>query len=131
MTTIKVMIALMMMVMFVINGYCADSDDQKPQPDPITITIVGRVVDVSCYVANNNDWEDKTCAINSLKVGQPAGILEESTGKLYIIAKTQGTNTNLAAELLPYAAEKVRVKGILNTRGGVKTIDIMEIEKEE
>jgi len=109
-------------------GICANSENNTA--DSKMTTIVGKIIDVSCYVANtNNDWENKECVVNFLKVGQPAGILEEGSGKLYIVAKTEGYAVNLAAKLIPYAAEKVRVKGIVNTRAGVNTIDIREIER--
>ena len=121
-------LAMFSVVLIASCGICANSKDNMT--DPKITTIVGKIIDVSCYVSHaNNDWKDKECVVNFLKVGQPAGILEEGSGKLYIVAKTEDYTVNLAAKLIPYAAEKVRVKGIVNTRAGVNTIDIREIEK--
>ena len=93
-------------------------------------TIRGEVIDVSCYVSHEARGEaHKDCAVACMKAGQPAGILEESTGKVYVAAKEEDHLTNPNIELIPYAAKMVEVKGIVNERGGVATIDIKEIKE--
>ncbi|MFH1063376.1 MAG: hypothetical protein V1747_10925 [Candidatus Omnitrophota bacterium] len=127
MKILSVFFLAVLSILLVNYAICADFNTSETNSN--LTTIVGKIIDVSCYVENSSkDWENKACVVNVLKVGQPAGILEENTNKLYIISKTPGHAVNLAAELIPYAAEKVRVKGIVNSRGGVNTIDIREIE---
>lgn len=93
-------------------------------------TIKGEVIDVSCYVAEGAKGDaHKECAIACIKAGQPAGILEEGTGKVYVAAKEEDHMKNPGIELLPYAAKMVEVKGSVNERGGVATIDVKEIKE--
>ncbi|OIO36671.1 MAG: hypothetical protein AUJ74_01055 [Candidatus Omnitrophica bacterium CG1_02_44_16] len=93
-------------------------------------TIKGEVIDVSCYVAAGAKGEaHKECAIACIKAGQPAGILEEITGKVYIAAKEEDHMNNPGAELLPYVAKMVEVKGDVKERGGVAIVDVKEIKE--
>jgi len=93
-------------------------------------TIKGEVIDVSCYVAEGAKGDaHKECAIACIKAGQPAGILEEGTGKVYIAAKEEDHMKNPGTELLPYVAKMVEVKGNVNERGTVAIIDVKEIKE--
>ena len=93
-------------------------------------TIKGEVIDVSCYVAEGaKGGAHKECAIACIKAGQPAGILEEGTGKVYIAAKEEDHMKNPGTELLPYVAKMVEVRGRVKERGGAATIDIKEIKE--
>ncbi|MDO8489505.1 MAG: hypothetical protein Q7S42_05290 [Candidatus Omnitrophota bacterium] len=95
-------------------------------------TIKGEVIDVSCYVAEGAKGDaHKECAIVCIKAGQPAGILEEGTGKVYVAAKEEDHMKNSGTELLPYVAKMVEVKGSVSERGGVATIDVKEIKEIE
>jgi hypothetical protein len=95
-----------------------------------TKTIKGEVVDVSCYVAEGAKGEDhETCALACLQAGEPAGILEEGTGKVYVVITMD--HSNPATKVIPYVAKMVEVKGSVSERGGISTIDIKEIKKLE
>jgi hypothetical protein len=122
---IILVMAFMLVLSIGQNVYCQENMSSLKKQ-----IIIGRVIDVSCYITgDNDDWADKQCVIAYLKVGQPAGILEEGTNKLYIVAKTQGPMTNLAAQLIPYAGDMVRIEGVVHNRAGISTIDIHRIEK--
>lgn len=91
-------------------------------------TIRGEVIDVSCYVIEGaRGDEHKSCALACLRAGEPAGILEEGTGKIYIIITED--HTNPAKKVLPYVAKVVEVTGTINERGGINTIDIQDINE--
>ncbi len=93
-------------------------------------TIKGEVVDVSCYVAMGAKGEDhKTCALNCLKAGEPAGIVEEKTGDIYLVVNTEDHAVNPSQKVMPYVAKKVEATGTVNEKGGVKTIDIKDIKE--
>lgn len=95
-------------------------------------TIKGEVIDVSCYAAEGAKGDaHKDCAIACIKAGQPAGILEDGTGKVYIAAKEDDHMKNPGTELLPFVAKMVEIKGKVNERGGVATIDVKEIKETE
>jgi hypothetical protein len=92
-------------------------------------TIKGEVIDVSCYVAAGAKGMDhRTCAIDCLKAGEPAGILEEGTNKVYLVV-TEDHATNPATKVLPFVAKMVEATGTVSERGGLSTIDIKEIKE--
>lgn len=92
-------------------------------------TIKGEVIDVSCYVAAGaKGQEHKSCALACLEAGEPAGILEERTGKVFI-AVTSDHMTNPSKKMAPYAAKNVEVTGTVSERGGITTIDVQEIKE--
>lgn len=91
-------------------------------------TIKGEVVDVSCYVAEGaKGAEHETCALACLQAGEPAGILEEGTGKVYIVVT--GDHSNPAKKVIPFVAKMVEATGTINAKGGIETIDIKEIKE--
>ncbi|MFA5008482.1 MAG: hypothetical protein WC546_04610 [Candidatus Omnitrophota bacterium] len=94
-------------------------------------TITGEVIDVSCYVvAGAKGMEHKDCGIACLKVGEPAGILEEATGKVYLVI-TEDHKTRPQDKVLPCVAKMVEVKGNVSERSGIGVIDIKEIKEIE
>jgi hypothetical protein len=96
-----------------------------------TKTVKGEVIDVSCYVAAGVKGEDhKTCALACLEAGEPAGILEEGTGKVYLVV-SEDHMTNPSKKMLPYVAKIVEATGTVNERGGITTIDIKDIKEVE
>lgn len=95
-----------------------------------TKTIKGEVIDVSCYVsAGATGASHETCALACLQAGEPAGILEEGTGNVYVVITED--HSNPATKVIPYVAKMVEVKGTVNEKGGVRTINIKEIKKIE
>jgi hypothetical protein len=92
-------------------------------------TIVGDVIDVSCYVAAGaKGGKHMMCATGCLKTGEPAGILEEKTGKVYLVV-TNDHVTNPNIKVLPLAGKAVEVSGDVNERDGLATIDIKDIKE--
>lgn len=92
-------------------------------------TIKGEVIDVSCYASAGAMGEGhKTCALACLKAGEPAGILEEKTGKVYVVV-TMDHMSNPATKVMPFVAKMVEVTGSVNEKGGVSTVDIKDIKE--
>lgn len=92
-------------------------------------TIKGEVIDISCYVpAGAKGEEHKACALACLKAGEPAGILEDGTGKVYIVVTGDHT-TNPSAKVLPFAAKMVEVTGSVSEKDGLSVIDIKDIKE--
>ena len=82
-----------------------------------------------CYVtAGAKGADHKTCALACIQAGEPAGILEEGTGKVYVVI-AEDHSTNPSKEILPYLAKMVEVTGTVNERGGISTIDIKDIKE--
>lgn len=92
-------------------------------------TITGEVIDVSCYVASGaKGMEHKDCAVTCLKAGEPAGILDEATGKVYLVI-TEDHKTKPQDVVMPYVAKMVEAKGNASERSGLNVIDIKEIKE--
>jgi hypothetical protein len=92
-------------------------------------TIKGEVVDVSCYVAAGARGADhKTCALSCLQAGEPAGIVEDKTGNLYVVV-TEDHSTNPSQKMIPYVAKMVEATGTISEKGGIRTIDIKDIKE--
>lgn len=110
---------ILIMVLVLISFGLAFSEEVK--------TIKGEVVDLSCYIAEGEKGDThKDCAIACIKAGEPAGILEEKTGKVYLVVTDD--HSNPAPKVLPYVAKIVEVTGTVSERGGVTAIAIKDIK---
>lgn len=95
------------------------------------IELEGEVVDSWCYssgvMGEGRGEKHRKCGRLCVGGGVTAGILTDD-GTLYIAAKHQAYN-GCAGLLLPYVADRVRVKGWLSERGGVKLLKILKVER--
>ena len=102
---------------------------QKTNTQPIEME--GEVIDTWCYVSGvmgpGRGPEHEKCGRLCVGGGVTAGILDDK-GNVYIAAKHQGYK-GCAGLLLPYVAKRVRVKGWLAERGGVKLLKIRTVEE--
>lgn len=113
-----VLIALLASVI-VVSGMTVLSAQDKKASDKTSIT--GEVVDTACYMTRGAKGEKhKACAISCAKRGNPLGILENGTDKLFISLKPN-------EDLLAHMAEMVTVMGTVVEKGGVRGIDISKV----
>lgn len=94
-------------------------------------TIQGIVIDIGSYVqyGMKPDTEDrKGIAEASAKAGNPLGILEQKTGKVYIVTMNQ-QNTGPNTTLQPYLGIKIFAKGKVYKRGSVQIFLLSDIGK--
>jgi hypothetical protein len=94
------------------------------------VTVVGEIVDWNCYKKGekNKGAAHKACAIQCAKAGAPLGIVEEKTGTVYKLAGASWT-ANKNEKLIPFVAERVRIKGTVEEKDGEKVLTILSIEK--
>lgn len=93
-------------------------------------TIRGEVVGVACYTDSQqresaNVDAQTSCSLSALKAGEPAGIVDQKTGKLYIAIS--GDGSNVSDKLLPNVAKLVEVTGTVKEKEGVNTITVSEV----
>ncbi len=94
--------------------------EKKPTMTPKEITMIGKVVDLQCFMSENYPSSDHTaCTRNCIRAGVPTA-LETATG-LYILSQGE---KGAASLLAPFAFEHVEVKGKLYEKHGVKYIDV-------
>ena len=112
------------------NGIVAPVRDSKtPTAVKITrgATIRGEVVDIVCYTRHNSRGEDHAkCALYCSEQGIPLGILDETSGDIYLPLPEGHTDPNKV--LVDYIAREVAATGTVYERGGLKQIEIEKIE---
>lgn len=94
-------------------------------------TIRGEVVGVVCYTnpirqEGANVDAQTSCSLSALKAGEPAGIVDQQSGKLYIAIS--GDGSNISDKLLPNVAKLVDVTGTVQEKEGVNTITVSEVK---
>jgi hypothetical protein len=92
--------------------------------------IRGEVIDVSCYVMKvekGRGEAHKTCAIACAKAGEPVGILDEKSGKVYLAITSD--HSNPADKLIPLMAKTVDATGMIYEKAGVTAIDIKDVKE--
>jgi len=94
-------------------------------------TIIGEVVDIKSYVAfgmKADNPDRKAMAEGSIAAGNPLGILEKSTGKIYTVVMA-GASENANAKLKDYLGLRVYAKGIVHKKAGIQLIVMNDIGK--
>ncbi len=88
-------------------------------------TIKGEIVDLMCYLDHGAKGEKhKSCAEKCIKSGGPVGLL--SGDQLYLVV---GEHQPINAQLAPYAAQTVTLKGKVVERHGMKMIENAQLVK--
>lgn len=106
----------------------AVAEDKKPAPEkkvPEELTLQGELIDLACYLAEGKCGQDhwkqaKAC----VKAGTPAALLTFD-GKLYIVTP----HGREGFSPLNNIGEKVRIRGIVYERDGVRCIVAKETDK--
>lgn len=95
------------------------------------VTVVGQVVDVVGYMTagtKSDTPQGKEATLASANGGNPLGLLDEKTGKVYIVAMKQA-NTGAKETLLPWIGMKIQAKGDVYKRGGIEVLVLGVIGK--
>jgi hypothetical protein len=90
-------------------------------------TVVGEVVDVSCYMQLGKRGEAHIpCGTNCVENGAPIGLVDAKNDLFIVMAEEHDPrrygNVALKEAMLPFMAKTVQVTGMLTEREGVKTI---------
>jgi hypothetical protein len=90
-------------------------------------TVVGEVVDVSCYLQLGKRGEKHIpCGTDCVKNGAPIGLVDAKNDLYVVMAEEHDPrrygNIALKEAMLPFMAKTVQVTGMLTDREGVKTL---------
>jgi hypothetical protein len=90
-------------------------------------TVVGEVVDVSCYLQLGKRGEKHIpCGTDCVKNGAPIGVVDEKNDLYVVMAEEHDPrrygNIALKEAMLPFMAKTVQVTGMLTDRNGVKML---------
>jgi hypothetical protein len=94
----------------------------------VPVTVTGELIDTYCYALMDVKGEGhRQCAIDCVKAGIPAGILEDGTNKVYVLLPNKD-KTGLPAAVLEKMAKKVTISGKAYAVGGSQFLTIESIK---
>jgi hypothetical protein len=92
------------------------------------VTVTGEIIDTYCYVLMGaKGASHRQCAIDCVKAGIPAGILEDGTSKVYVLLPNKDKSP-LPKAVLDKMAEKVTITGKTFVNGGSQFLTIESIK---
>ena len=92
-----------------------------------SVTLKGEVIDTYCYALMGAKGEShRQCAIDCVKAGIPAGLLEEGTGKVYVLLPSKD-KTGLPKGVIDKMGRMTSVTGKVYTSGGSNFLTVESI----
>jgi hypothetical protein len=93
-----------------------------------TVTVKGEVIDTYCYALMGAKGEShRQCAIDCVKAGIPAGLLEEGTGKVYVLLPNKD-KTGLPKGVIDKMGRMATVTGKAYSSGGSNFLTVESIK---
>lgn len=93
-----------------------------------TVTVKGELIDTYCYaLMGAKGASHKNCAIECIKKGIPAGLLEDGTNKVYVLLPNKDKSP-LPPAVTEKMAEKVTITGKVYVQGGTQFLTIESIK---
>ncbi len=93
-----------------------------------TVSVKGEIIDTYCYSLMGAKGEShKQCAIDCIKAGIPAGLLEDGTNKVYVLLPNKD-KTGLPKEVIDKMAQKVTITGKVVAKGGSQFLTVESIK---
>ena len=93
-----------------------------------TVTVKGEVIDTYCYALMGAKGEShRQCAIDCIKAGIPAGLLEEGTGKLYVLLPNKD-KTGLPKGVMDKLGRTASITGKAYTSGGSNFLTVESVK---
>ncbi len=93
-----------------------------------TVSVKGEIIDTYCYTLMGAKGEShRQCAIDCVKAGIPAGLLEDGTNKVYVLLPNKD-KTGLPKEVVDKMAQKVTITGKVVAKGGSQFLTVESIK---
>ncbi len=93
-----------------------------------TVSVKGEIIDTYCYaLMGAKGPSHRNCAIECVKKGIPAGLLEDGTNKVYVLLPNKD-KTGLPPAVIEKMAEKVTITGKVYSQGGSQFLVIESIK---
>jgi len=93
-----------------------------------TVTVKGEVIDTYCYALMGAKGEShRQCAIDCVKAGIPAGLLEEGTGKVFVLLPNKD-KTGLPKGVMDKMGRMATITGKVYTSGGSQFLTVESIK---
>jgi hypothetical protein len=93
-----------------------------------TMMVKGEVIDTYCYALMGAKGEShRQCAIDCVKAGIPAGLLEEGTGKVYVLLPNKD-KTGLPKGVMDKMGRMATITGKVYVSGGSQFLTVESIK---
>ena len=93
-----------------------------------TVSVTGELIDTYCYgLMGAKGPSHRQCAIDCVKKGIPAGLLEDGTNKVYVLLPNKD-KSGLPPAVLDKMAQKVTITGKVVEKGGSQFLTIESIK---
>jgi len=93
-----------------------------------TVTIKGELIDTYCYALMGAKGEShRECAIDCVKAGIPAGLLEEGTGKVFVLLPNKD-KSGLPKGVIDKLGRTASITGKVYTSGGTNFLTVESIK---
>jgi hypothetical protein len=116
-TLLKIFAGVLMVLVGIVVAHSAD-----------TVAVTGEIIDTYCYVLMGaKGASHRQCAIDCVKKGIPAGLLEDGTNKVYVLLPNKDKSP-LPPAVIDKMAQKVTVTGKVVTSGGSQFLTIDSIK---
>jgi hypothetical protein len=93
-----------------------------------SVKIKGEIIDTYCFGLMGAKGEShRQCAMDCIKAGIPAGLLEEGTGKVYVLLPSKD-KTGLPKGVIDKAGRMATISGKVYTTGGSQFLTVESIE---
>jgi len=93
-----------------------------------SVTVRGEVIDTYCYALMGAKGEShRQCAIDCVKAGIPAGLLEEGTGKVYVLLPNKD-KAGLPKGVIDKMGRTASITGKVFTSGGSNFLTVESIK---
>jgi hypothetical protein len=112
-----VLVSFLMVLNMVLTVYAAE-----------TVSVKGEVIDTYCYSLLGARGEShRQCAIDCVKAGIPAGLLEEGTGKVFVLLPNKD-KTGLPKGVIDKLGRTATITGKVYTKGGSNFLTVESIK---
>jgi hypothetical protein len=93
-----------------------------------SVSITGELIDTFCYASMGAKGEShRQCAMECVKKGIPAGILQDGTNKVYVLLPSKD-DSPLPPAVVNNMAHKVTITGKVYTTGGTQFLTVESIK---
>ncbi len=92
------------------------------------VTVKGEIIDTYCYALMGAKGEShRQCAVDCIKAGIPAGLLEEGTGKVYVLLPNKD-KTGLPKGAIDKIGRTATITGKIYASGGSQFLTVESVK---
>ena len=112
-----VLLSFLMVLNVMVSVYAAE-----------TVTVKGEIIDTYCFALMGAKGEShRQCAIDCIKAGIPAGLLEEGTNKVYVLLPSKD-KTGLSKGVMDKIGRTATIIGKVYTSGGSQFLTVESVK---